>query len=204
MNRAFLHALILCVLFYRCGDDDVNKDNLQPTDTYYTEQYRPQFHFSPEENWMNDPNGLVYHNETYHLFYQYYPDSTVWGPMHWGHATSKDLLKWKHQPIALKPDSLGYIFSGSAVVDYNNTSGFGTESKPPMVAIFTYHNIEGEKAGKEDFQTQGIAYSLDEGETWKKYKANPVVKNPGIRDFRDPKVFWHEETNQWIMVVVAG
>ncbi|MEH6512250.1 MAG: glycoside hydrolase family 32 protein, partial [Maribacter arcticus] len=127
----------------------------EPSD-YYTESYRPQFHFTPEEKWMNDPNGLVYSNGKYHLFYQYYPDSTVWGPMHWGHAVSKDLLEWEHKPIALFPDKHGLIFSGSAVIDKENTSGFGTKEKPAMVAIFTYHDMEGEQSGKKNFQTQGI------------------------------------------------
>ena len=94
-----------------------------------TEPHRPQFHFSPKKHWMNDPNGMVYYNGVYHLFFQYYPASTKWGPMHWGHATSKDLIHWEEQPIALYPDSLGYIFSGSAVVDKNNTSGFGKDGK---------------------------------------------------------------------------
>ena len=105
-----------------------------------SEAYRPQIHFSPPENWMNDPNGMVFHNGVYHLFYQYYPDSTVWGPMHWGHATTTDLVHWENHPIALYPDSLGYIFSGSAVVDEKNTSGFGKEGQIPLVAIFTHHD----------------------------------------------------------------
>lgn len=167
------------------------------------EPHRPQVHFSPKEKWMNDPNGMVYHNGTYHLMYQYYPDSTVWGPMHWGHATSKDLVHWQHQPIALYPDSLGWIFSGSAVVDKDNTSGFGKEGQVPLVAIFTHHNSPREKAGTNTFQYQSIAYSLDEGKTWTKYAGNPVVKNPGIRDFRDPKVSWHEETKKWIMTLAT-
>jgi len=169
----------------------------------YSEKYRPQFHFSPKENWMNDPNGMVYYEGEYHLFYQYYPDSTVWGPMHWGHAVSKDLVHWKHLPIALYPDSLGFVFSGSAVVDWNNTSGFGSKAKPPMVAVFTYHNVEKEKAGRNDYQTQGIAFSNDKGRTWTKYTNNPVVKNPGVEDFRDPKVVWHKKTQKWIMTIVA-
>ena len=152
---------------------------------------------------MNDPNGMVYHNGEYHLFYQHNPDSTVWGPMHWGHAVSKDLVKWEHLPIALYPDSLGTIFSGSAVVDKNNTSGLGTKDNPAMVAIYTYHNAEGEKAGRKDYQTQGIAYSLDNGRTWTKYKANPVLKNPGIKDFRDPKVSWYEKGQKWIMTLAV-
>jgi len=134
------------------------------------EQFRPRFHFSPHEKWMNDPNGLVYFNGTYHLFFQYYPNDIVWGPMHWGHATSTDLIHWTQQRIALYPDSLGYIFSGSAVVDSFNTSGFGgqgegsaQESKIPLVAIFTHHDPKGEKAGSHTYQYQSLAYSLDGG-----------------------------------------
>ncbi len=170
----------------------------------YEEPYRPQFHFSPPKYWMNDPNGLVYHQGVYHLFYQYYPEDIEWGPMHWGHATSKDLLKWEHRPIALFPDEHGYIFSGSAVVDSANTTGFGTEANPPLVAIFTYHDPEGEKDGKKDFQTQGIAYSLDNGDSWTKYQGNPVIGNDGIKDFRDPKVFWDDRSEKWVMALVAG
>lgn len=170
----------------------------------YQEPFRPQFHFSPEKNWMNDPNGMVYYNGTYHLFYQYYPFDIVWGPMHWGHATSTDLIHWKHKKIALFPDKFGLIFSGSAVVDINNTSGLGTKENPPMIAIFTYHNMESEKAKNNNFQTQGLAFSSDEGETWTKYKGNPIIGNSGIKDFRDPKVFWNEETKIWNLVLVAG
>lgn len=170
----------------------------------FRESYRPQYHFTPPEKWMNDPNGLLFHNGTYHLFYQYYPEDIVWGPMHWGHATSTDLIKWEHKPIALYPDELGLIFSGSAVMDMANTSGLGSLENPPMVAIFTYHLMEGEKAGRKDFQTQGIAYSLDEGDTWTKYDGNPVIGNTDIKDFRDPKVMWHEASKQWIMTLVAG
>ncbi|MGL1955717.1 MAG: glycoside hydrolase family 32 protein [Colwellia sp.] len=165
----------------------------------HSELYRPQFHFSPKENWMNDPNGMVYYQGEYHLFYQYHPESSVWGPMHWGHAISKDLVHWEQFPIALYPDELGTIFSGSAVVDWNNTSGFGSKDNPPLVAIYTYHDIQAEKDGKLDFQTQAVAYSLDKGRTWQKYNKNPVLSNPGIKDFRDPKVAWHEESQKWIM-----
>lgn len=172
-------------------------------ETYYTEPHRPQFHFSPESMWMNDPNGMVFYEDEYHLFYQYYPDSTVWGPMHWGHAVSEDLVHWSHLPIALYPDSLGYIFSGSAVIDWNNTSGFGSADNPPMVAFFTHHNAEGKKAARDDFQYQSIAYSLDKGRTWTKYEGNPVIPNPGMRDFRDPKVIWDRDRNEWIMVFAA-
>ena len=191
-------------LFLTCKPrPEVEEKRIDPPSAY-SEMYRPQYHFSPEEKWMNDPNGLVYHDGTYHLFYQYYPDDIVWGPMHWGHAISTDMMHWEHKPIALYPDEHGLIFSGSAVVDINNTSGFAQNGETPLVAMFTYHLMEGEKAGRNDFQTQGIAYSLDNGETWKKYEGNPVIGNSGIKDFRDPKVFWHEASEQWIMVLVAG
>ena len=170
----------------------------------YSEKHRPQFHFSQPAHWMNDPNGMVYYNGEYHLFYQYYPDSTVWGPMHWGHAITKDLIHWQHLPIALYPDSLGYIFSGSVVVDKNNSSGFQKGEEKPLVAIFTYHNMSGEKSGRTDFQTQGIAYSIDKGRTWKKYSNNPVIKNPGTKDFRDPRVMWHEGSKQWILTLAVA
>lgn len=171
---------------------------------YYQEQHRPQFHFSPEKGWMNDPNGLVYDAGVYHYFYQHYPDSNVWGPMHWGHATSTDLVHWTHQPIALYPDSLGYIFSGSAVIDKDNTSGFKSGKADPLVAIFTYHDMVKEKAGRIDRESQGIAYSNDHGMTWTKFAENPVLKNKGDQDFRDPKVLWHEGTKKWIMPLAVG
>ncbi len=166
-------------------------------------QHRPTFHFTPPEKWMNDPNGMVYYEGEYHLFYQHYPDSTVWGPMHWGHAVSKDLVTWEHLPIALYPDDLGYIFSGSAVIDWKNTSGFGKNGQPPMIAIFTHHDPKGEKAKTKTFQYQSIAYSNDKGRTWTKYKGNPVIPNPGIKDFRDPKVIWDDDSEQWVMVFAA-
>ncbi|MBL7828720.1 MAG: glycoside hydrolase family 32 protein [Saprospiraceae bacterium] len=169
----------------------------------YNEPHRPQYHFSPPAKWMNDPNGMVYYEGEYHLFYQYYPDGNTWGPMHWGHAVSEDMVKWKHLPIALFPDPLGYIFSGSAVVDWKNTSGLGKDGRPAMVAIYTYHSPESEKSGSNTFQNQGIAYSLDKGRTWQKYEGNPVLKNPGIRDFRDPKVIWHEASQTWMMALAV-
>ncbi|MDC7994260.1 glycoside hydrolase family 32 protein [Altibacter sp. HG106] len=200
--------LIICYLFLGCQnqtDTNATKQAEEKTPATYQEPFRPQFHFSPKSQWMNDPNGLVYENGTYHLFYQYYPEDTVWGPMHWGHASSEDLISWKHHPIALYPDEHGYIFSGSAVIDSENSSGFGKNGSTPIVAVFTYHQMEGEKAGRNDFQTQGIAYSLDHGMSWVKYENNPVISNAtAIRDFRDPKVFWHEEDSQWVMVLVAG
>lgn len=168
------------------------------------EPHRPLYHFTPPAKWMNDPNGMVFYDGEYHLFYQHYPDSTVWGPMHWGHAVSTDLVHWTHLPIALYPDSIGLIFSGSAVVDWKNSSGFGANGKPPLVAMFTYHNLVREKAGDTTVQKQGIAYSNDRGRTWTKYTGNPVIPNPGLRNFRDTKVLWHEASQRWIMVLAAG
>ena len=187
----FLFPTLFLILFSGC--------QMKRTAQKYQERYRPQYHFTPESHWMNDPNGMFFYEGEYHLFYQHYPKDIVWGPMHWGHAVSKDLLHWEQLPIALYPDSLGYIFSGSAVVDWKNTSGLGTAENPPIVALYTYHDPIGEQAQKNDFQTQGLAYSLDRGRSWKKYQNNPVLQNPGIRDFRDPKVFWHETSKHWIM-----
>lgn len=174
--------------------------NLFSQNTAFNEKYRPQYHFTPEKMWMNDPNGLVYLNGKYHLFYQYYPEKNIWGPMHWGHAESTDLIHWKHLPIALYPDKNGWVFSGSAVIDKENTAGFG---KNAMVAIFTYHNDEIWKAGKKNTESQGIAYSLDEGKTWTKYEGNPVLNNSGEQDFRDPKVFWNDKIKQWTMTLAV-
>lgn len=204
-NLALL--LITVLLLQSCNtiveEGDIPITKMEDTD-YYNEQHRPQFHFSPEANWMNDPNGMVYYEGEYHLFYQYYPEGIVWGPMHWGHAISTDLIHWEHLPIALYPDEHGLIFSGSAVIDWNNTSGFGKDDQPAMVAIYSYHDLAKEQAGLEDdFQTQGIAYSIDKGRTWTKYKGNPVLGNPGIRDFRDPKVIWHEDSQQWVMALAV-
>lgn len=168
----------------------------------YKEQYRPQFHFSPEEKWMNDPNGMVYFNDEYHLFYQYHPYGTTWGPMHWGHAVSKDLIHWEHLPIALSPDELGAIFSGSAVVDWNNTTGFFEKDQPGLVAIYTSAGTYPDS--DRPLQQQSLAYSKDNGRTWVKYEGNPVLSNVNITDYRDPKVFWHEGTNKWVMVLATG
>jgi fructan beta-fructosidase len=190
---------VALIFFAACSNQKI----LPVLQTNYDEPHRPQIHFSPKEAWMNDPNGMVYYNNTYHLFYQFYPDSTVWGPMHWGHATSKDLVYWEHHPVALYPDSLGYIFSGSVVVDSANTSRFGKDGKIPLVAIFTHHDMKGEKSGSMTFQTQSIAYSLDDGETWTKYSGNPVLRNPGIKDFRDPKVSWYKAGKRWIMTLAT-
>jgi fructan beta-fructosidase len=159
---------------------------------------RPQFHFTPVRNFMNDPNGLVFYQGEYHLFYQYNPFGNVWGHMSWGHAVSRDMLHWQHLPVALREENGIMIFSGSAVVDRHNASGFcrahGRDSSC-LVAIYTGHGH-----GK---QTQNLAYSNDRGRTWTKYAGNPVI-DLGLENFRDPKVFWYEPTHRWIMVTVLS
>lgn len=181
-----------------CGPRQSAINQKQQTDSL--EVYRPAYHFSPKNGWMNDPNGLVYLDGTYHLFFQHNPDSNVWGPMHWGHATSADLVHWTEQEIALFPDSLGTIFSGSAVIDKDNTAGFGANA---LIAIYTSHSHKIEETGTGLHETQSIAYSMDQGKTWTKYQGNPVLPNPGIWDFRDPKVMWHNETGQWVMTLAT-
>jgi sucrose-6-phosphate hydrolase SacC (GH32 family) len=162
---------------------------------YYSEPFRPQYHFTPEKNWMNDPNGLVFYEGEYHLFYQYNPFGDKWGHMSWGHAVSPDLVHWQHLPLALPEADGVMIFSGSAVVDWNNSSGFGQNGQPPMVAIYT-----GCRADSDGVQFECIAYSNDKGRSWTKYSGNPVI-NVNSKDFRDPKVQWYEPTKSWIMTV---
>lgn len=199
-----LFGLITITIMLGCiNSSDKNKNATSCKNYSEEELYRPNFHFTPEKNWMNDPNGMFYLNGTYHLYFQYYPDDSVWGPMHWGHAVSEDLIQWKEKPVAIYPDSLGYIFSGSAVVDHENRSGFGKDGVAPVIAIFTYQDIEKEKKGDIDFQSQAIAYSTDEGQTWTKYSGNPVIPNTGIKDFRDPKVIWDEDRNRWVMALAT-
>lgn len=164
----------------------------------YDQLYRPQFHFSPREYWTNDPNGLVYFQGEYHLFFQYNPFGDEWGHMSWGHAVSPDLLHWDQLPVAI-PESNGImIFTGSTVVDERNTSGLCAGGKPCMVAIYTGHTPE--RPGHPTLQTQNLAFSNDRGRTWAKYDKNPVL-NLNLTDFRDPKVFWSGPASQWIMVV---
>jgi sucrose-6-phosphate hydrolase SacC (GH32 family) len=160
----------------------------------FREPWRPQFHFTPQTNWMNDPNGMVFYDGEYHLFHQYNPFGDKWGHMSWGHAVSRDLVHWERLPVALYEENDIMIFSGSAVVDWNNTSGFGQNGKPPLVAIYTGHYT------KKRLQNQQLAYSNDRGRTWTKYSGNPVL-DIGEADFRDPKVFWHEPAQRWIMSV---
>jgi fructan beta-fructosidase len=160
----------------------------------YQERYRPQHHFTPAVNWMNDPNGLVHFDGEYHLFYQYNPFGDRWGHMSWGHAVSPDLVHWRHLPVAIPEADSVMAFSGSAVVDWKNTSGFGVGGQPPLVAIYTGHRTD------RPSQSQYIAYSTDRGRSWSRYAGNPVLDR-GTAEFRDPKVFWYEPEQKWVMVV---
>lgn len=168
----------------------------------YKEKYRPQFHFTPAKNWMNDPNGLVYYDGEYHLFYQFNPYGNRWGHMTWAHSVSKDLVHWEALPIAIPEADKIMIFSGSAVVDEKNSSGFATKpGEVPMVAIYTGHFIADSAKPDDCMQAQYIAYSLDKGRTWTKYANNPVL-DLQKKDHRDPKVFWYEPDKKWIMLTV--
>ncbi|WP_339272317.1 glycoside hydrolase family 32 protein [Paenibacillus sp. FSL W8-0426] len=174
----------------------------EPENSFCENKYRPQLHYSPKENWMNDPNGMVYYEGEYHLFYQHTPHDTQpdFGKMHWGHAVSKDLVHWEELPPAIFPEEDGAIFSGSAVVDKNNTSGFFNKDGSGLVAIYTN---DGNSAQPGKPQVQSIAYSRDKGRTWTKYEGNPVLFPMKTLDFRDPKVFWHDESSMWIMVLAV-
>jgi len=159
------------------------------------EVMRPAFHFTAEKNWLNDPNGLIWHDGEYHLFYQYNPLGEVWGHMSWGHAVSRDLMTWEHLPVAIPEKDGVMAFSGSAVVDHANTSGLGRDGQAPMVAIYTGHRVGN--------QSQRLAYSHDKGRTWTDYERNPVL-DINNANFRDPKVFWHAGDNRWIMSITLS
>lgn len=171
--------------------------SLQMSDTWNvenTDYYRPIYHHTPSYGWMNDANGMVYKDGEYHLYFQYNPYGSKWGNMHWGHAVSTDLMHWKELQPAIARDTLGHIFSGSSVVDYGNTAGYG---KGAIIALYT-------SASDKNGQIQCMAYSTDNGRTFTKYEGNPILRPfDGIKDFRDPKVFWHEPAKAWYMIVSA-
>lgn len=205
-SNIFLSSLLLLGAA-SCSDDKFNEqpprlDGVEnpgeveepgnETPTSRNEKYRPQIHYTPAKNWINDPNGMVYQDGTYHLYYQYNPKGNGWGNMSWGHATSKDMIHWEEQKVAMVRDEWGDIFSGSAVIDRNNDAGFGENT---LIAFYT---------GSGERQQQCMAYSKDGGMTFTQYAGNPVIANTELPDFRDPKVFWHEESKQWIMSLALG
>lgn len=209
--RPPLAPLLLSLLATGCA--------LRPTPAQLDEPFRPQLSYSPQRNWMNDPNGMVYHDGEYHLFYQYNPHGIAWGDMSWGHAVSRDLLHWTELAPALtvKKDKQGQIsemfFSGSAVVDGANTSGLGEPGRPAMVALYTsvYPQalvLANGRAIRAGTQAQSLVYSLDRGRSWREHPDNPVLALPPAayadeyRDFRDPKLFWYAPEQKWVMLLV--
>lgn len=160
------------------------------------ESFRPVYHHTPAYGWMNDPNGMFYKDGVYHLYFQYNPYGAVWGNMHWGHSTSTDLMHWKFEGCAIVPDAWGAIFSGSCVVDHENTAGFGKEA---VVAFYT----SAKSTPWGDIQMQSMAYSLDNGKTFTKYEGNPILTS-SEKDFRDPKVFWYAPGKHWVMILAVG
>ena len=182
-SRKALENIVLC-------------DSIYGESAMYKEKNRPQFHFTTRRGWINDPNGLVFHNGLYHLYYQHNPYEREWENMTWGHATSPDLVHWTEHDDVLFPDRLGTMYSGSAVFDEQNTSSFGTRESPPLVYAYT--------ADRSDREVQCIAYSLDGGMTLKKYKGNPVIDSCDkweTHDTRDPRLFWYEPGKHWVMVL---
>lgn len=171
-------------------------DKIEGHENLYKEKNRPQFHFTTQRGWINDPNGLIYYDGEYHLFYQHNPYEREWENMHWGHAVSKDLIHWQQLPEALYPDHLGTMFSGSTIIDYDNTAGYNKKDNPAMIAFYT--------ADSPEKQVQCMAYSLDKGRTWTKYDKNPLIDSKdkwNSKDTRDPKVFWYAPSKHWVMVL---
>jgi sucrose-6-phosphate hydrolase SacC (GH32 family) len=171
-------------------------DKIYGQETIYKESNRPQYHFTTKRGWINDPNGMIYYDGEYHLFYQHNPYEREWENMSWGHAVSKDMIHWEELPTALSPDHLGTMFSGSTVIDYRNTAGFNKGNVPAMIAFYTVDSPEK--------QIQCMAYSLDKGRTWTKYSKNPLIDSKEkwkSKDTRDPRVFWYEPGNHWVMVL---
>ena len=185
LSTTFIAGFVLLITFAFISDEK-----------YYDELYRPQFHFTPEKNWMNDPNGLVFYDGEYHLFYQHNPNGIEWGYMHWGHAVSTDLLHWEHLPMAIYPDNNSVdkeectAFSGSAIVDEKNLLGKQNGDVKTLVAFYTSQHCG-----------QRLAYSNDKGRTWEKYSGNPIIPFDEHDDSRDPKVIWHDESQKWVMVL---
>jgi fructan beta-fructosidase len=177
-------------------DKIYQNDEIEGQKTIYKEKNRPQFHFTTKRGWINDPNGLILYEGEYHLFYQHNPYEKEWENMSWGHAVSKDMIHWEELPTALSPDHIGTMFSGSAVIDYNNSAGFNKGNIPAMVATYT--------AFTDEKQVQCVAYSLDKGRTWTKYSKNPIIDSKAkwnSTDTRDPRVFWYKPGNHWVLVL---
>ncbi len=175
---------------------------VDPTGPGSADFLRPVAHLTARETWLNDPNGLLFHEGLFHVFFQNNPEAGTWGNMSWGHATSRDLVTWTEHPVAIRADENEHIYSGSAVADVRNTACFAGPGQTALVAIYTSHYTDASpRAGT---QAQSLAYSLDGGDTWRRHEANPVLDR-GMRDLRDPKVFWHgDDDGRWVMVVAES
>ena len=206
--QRWIHGLLLVLLisgYSACDREDVQAPYTALTaDINFQERYRPQFHYTTPQNWMNDPNGMFYFDGQYFLHHQYNPHGDTWGHMSWYQAVSNDMVHWEHKGVVIPEEGNEMIFSGGAIVDYQNTSGFGEDGQVPIIATYSSHYTYTEEEvgeGEPTFeQVQSLAYSLDGGRTFTKYEGNPVL-NHEDPDFRDPNVKWHEESDQWVMVV---
>ena len=188
-RRIWDWTVFAVIIAHTCG-------TAHPQSPAYNQPYRPQVHFSPRQNWTNDPNGLVYFQGEYHLFYQYNPFGDEWGHMSWGHAVSPDLLHWHELPVAIPEEDGIMIFTGSVVVDRENTSGFCVAGSECLVAVYTGDS----NPSQGHRETQNLAFSLDRGRRWAKYKNNPVL-DLHLADFRDPSVSWDSTAHRWMMAV---
>ncbi|MFK0001709.1 glycoside hydrolase family 32 protein [Paenarthrobacter sp. NPDC090522] len=211
-RRQLLAASAAVVVSFSAASCTAPRDAESPTPVPATrgpqpsasEPWRPAAHLTAEKNWLNDPNGLVYANGTYHAFYQHNPRANSWGNMSWGHSTSKDLVHWEQQPVAMEASEDEEIFSGCIVLDSNNASGLGSAKNPPMVALYT--SAYGKNGAlPQGVQAQSVAFSLDGGTTWEKHRGNPVLNlAPSNNNFRDPKITWYEPGNYWVMTTVVA
>ncbi len=205
MKNWFFLSLLVFLLLHSCNRaEDHQGGNTVPqaeAEASNTLDQRPHYHFSPSAGYLEAPTGLLFHNEEYHIFYQYSPKVDGSDLKYWGHAVSKNLTHWEHLPIALAPDDLGEIHAGSVVMDYNNTSGLAEGDQAAMIAYFTYHHKSATSSGSKDRQSQGMAYSTDEGRTWTKYAQNPVFSEEGLKD---PKIIWYAPEKKWVMLLAAS
>ena len=178
----------------------IHSDKVEGAEDLYKEKYRPQFHFTSRRGWINDPNGLVFYKGVYHLFYQHNPYGRQWGNMHWGHATSKNLVQWEELSDVLYPDEMGTMFSGSGLVDWQNSSDLKRGPNEPLICLYT---AAGEYADPKVPFTQCLMFSHDGAQSWQKYENNPVLP-PVASGSRDPAVIWNPEFQQWMMVLYIG
>jgi len=195
MKNRIAFGIVMAIVFFVYSCDIERKSN--------DEKFRPLIHYSLNKNWTGEPSGLLYYEGEYHLFHQINPTQAVFGNIHWGHAVSRDLVHWEQLPTAISPDSSGQIYSGSVIADFHNTSGFGSNENPPLIAFYTYHDSVKEQNETSSEHSIVLAYSLDKGRSWVKYKY-PILKNSADPVFCNPKVSWNNFSKQWLMTVSIG